>query len=58
MPEYKGSCQAVVRVKQITKALITWQRSPDLPQEQCWLNVLDEYREGKIYRITIEEETP
>lgn len=38
--QVKARCQAVAPFGRLTKVLITWQKSPNFPEEQLHLNVL------------------
>lgn len=57
--QVKAHCQGAVVVGNIVKVLLTWQRSPNDPEENAMLNVLkdENFARDKIYRITIEEVT-
>jgi len=54
----KAQCQAAVPFGRLVKVTITWQKSPNFPEEQIFMNVLKDreaFARGKSYRITIEE---
>jgi len=55
----KAQCQAAVPTGRLVKALFTWQKSPNHPEETALLNVLKEHGDfapGETYRITIEKD--
>ena len=56
--QVKAECRSVVPFNGSVKVLLVWQKSPNLPEEYCWLNCLREreaFVQGKTYSVTIGE---